>query len=293
VRRTLLFSLAALLILACGQKPAPVGGVKPKVAGPVLARVGDEELTRDQLLILFRGQIPPDPPKDKLEGVLESWANGELWTQEALRQGIGRDETTLLAVRNDERNLFARLLLSRIQDTITVTDAEIYDYYAKHKNDYAVSTSIMYMQLYDSLLAERIARKLKDGADFAATAREFSPEQVTFGAPTRYFVRSDTEMLLLTISPELNEEIFSLPKGASSRVVHTTVGARSMFWIIKCVDRRQVKTDVKFDDVREVITKELMPWKQQQVMESITEQLKKRTKFELKPENFYGPGSRR
>jgi foldase protein PrsA len=292
MKPTMLFVLAAVLLSSCGQKSAPVLGAKPKIGGPVLAKVGEEALTRDELLILFRGQIPPDAPRDKLQAVLESWVNGELWYQEAMRQNIGQDETTQIALLNEERNLIARMLLSRIQDTVTVTDAEVYDYYVKHKGDYTVSTSIMYVMLYDSLLAERVVQRLKQGGDFAAVAREFSADQVTLGEPTPYFLRNDTNIPLLRLSPELNETIFELEKGQTSGLVKASVAGRATFWIVKCMDRKQVKSDVKFDSVRGLIGEELLPWKQQQAIEHISGQLKKKTKVEITVDQFYGPAKR-
>jgi peptidyl-prolyl cis-trans isomerase C len=289
MKKALLFAIAAVLILSCGQKAAAPGAApKVKKGGPVLARVGDEVLTKDELMILFRGQIPPDPPKDKLQAVLQSWVDGEVWTQEAMKLGIGQDETTQLALRNEERNLLARLFLSKIQDTIRVTDADIYDYYSKHKDDYTVSTSITYMMLYDSVLAAQIARRIKGGADFDATAREFSPDQVTLGEKTPYFVRNDSNIPMLRLSPDLNQAIFGLDKNQVSDAIKVGVQGKNTFWIIKCMDRRKVKQDVKFDEVKGTIAEELQPWKQQQVIESVTDVFKKRNKIEINVDNFYG-----
>ena len=292
MRNAITLIVAALVLYGCGPKArtaAPEQTVKK--GGPVLARVGDQTLTRDELMILFRGQVPPDVPKDRLKAVLESWANGEVWYQEAMRQGIGQDETTQLAIRNEEHNFIARMLLAKIQDTLSVTDADVYDYFGKHKQDYMVSTSIKYLTLFDSSLAETISGKIKGGADFDATAHDFSPDQVSPGGPTPYFVRNDTTIPMLQLSPELNQTIFGLQKNEVSGVVPVNVSGKSTFWIIKCVDRKQVKSDVRFDDVKATIRNELLPFKQQAIVESVTDQLNKKTKVEITEDNFYTPGT--
>jgi hypothetical protein len=280
-----------LFALSCGQQAGSPGRVAPgRKKGPVLARVGDATLTRDELLMLFRGQVPADAPRDRLQAVLESWVNGQIWYQEAVRLGVGQDETTRLAMRNEEENLVARMLLSRVQDTITVTNADVYDYYSKHKDDYAVSTSISYLMLYDSALAERVRAKVATGTSFEAAGREFSPEQISVGEPTQFFVRSDTTIPLVRLSPELNQAIFGLEKGQISPVVRVGIAGRPTFWIVKCVDRRRVKQDVTFDKVKEFIGEELLPFKQQQTIEAITGQLMQKAKVEILIDNFYSRG---
>ncbi|MEO0109019.1 MAG: peptidyl-prolyl cis-trans isomerase, partial [candidate division WOR-3 bacterium] len=221
------FTILAVAILAGCVVRTPRSKSGPaKPSGPVLARVNDQTLTRDQLMILFRGQIPSDVPREKLQSVLESWVNGELWCQEAMRLGIGQDETTQLALRNEERNFIAHLLLARIQDTISVTDAEVYDYFTNNKDDYLNSTSISYLMFYDSALAEKVHERLAAGTDFASVAKDFSSDQVSVGEPTRYFLRNDSSLPLLQLSPELNRAIFRLNKGDISPVVRVSVSGK-------------------------------------------------------------------
>lgn len=288
MNKALLLLLTSMLLLGCGQKQATTASSKPKPGGPVLARVGDETLTRDELMILFRGQVPPDVPRDKLQAVLESWANGELWYQEAVRQGIGQDETTQLAMSNEEHNFVAQMLLRRIQDTLTVTDADVHDYFNQHKDDFAVSTSISYMYFFDSSLAATALGQVKSGASFEAATKTLSPDQVSLGKPTPYFLRNDSSVLLLQISPELNQTVFSLQKGDVSGVVKVNLQGKNTFWIIKCLDRRRVKSDVKYEDVQQNIRDELLPSKQSAVAESVSNELGRKTKVEVLPDNFYG-----
>ena len=106
MKRILFALVAALLLAGCPSKGTNAVSEKGKKTGPVLARVGTETLTRDELLLLFRGQVPPDAPREKLQQVLESWVNGEIWYQEAERRGIGKDETTQMALRNETHLLY-------------------------------------------------------------------------------------------------------------------------------------------------------------------------------------------
>lgn len=290
--KKILFAMVAVLLLAgCPHKGASSVSQPGKKTGPVLARVGDETLTRDELLLLSGGQVPPDVPREKLQEVLESWVNGELWYQEAERRGIGKDETTQMALRNQTRNAIASMLLARIKDSVSVSDAEVSDYFQKHKDDYTVGTKIMYIILRDQDSAGKVLADLRGGADFKTVAQQVSYEaQESRGQETPYFVRNDSSMMLLQVSPELNQAIFSLQPGQISDVIPVS-GAG--YWIVKCVDRKRLKSDVKLEDVRKAIGDELLPEKQTQAVDSFAAQLQQKTKVEVTVDNFYGPSGQK
>ena len=292
MNKALLLLLTSLLLLGCGQKKVAIAtpSSKPKPGGPVLARVGDETLTRDELMILFQGQVPPDVPRDKLQPVLERWANVELWYQEAVRQGIGQDETTQIEMSNREHSDIAQMMLNRILDTLTVPDADVYDYFNQHKDDYAVSTSITYLCVFDSSLAARVFDQVKSGTSFEAAAKQFSPDQATYGKPTPYFLRNDSLLPLLQVSRELNQTIFGLQKGELSGVVKVEVQGNNTFWIIQCLDRKRVKSDVNFNDVQQEIRGELLGARRQAVAANVSDELGQKTKIDIKTDNFYGSG---
>jgi peptidyl-prolyl cis-trans isomerase C len=292
--KKILFAMVAFLLLAgCPRKGATSVSQQGKKTGPVLARVGTETLTRDELMLLFRGQVPPDAPREKLQEVLESWVNGELWYQEAARRGIGRDETTQMALRNETRNAIASMLLARVKDSVSVSDSEVSNYFQKHKDDYTVGAKIMYIILRDQDTADKVLADLKGGADFKTTAQKMSYEaEQSRGQETPYFVRNDSNMFLLQLSPELNQAVFALQPGQLSDVITVTGAGGATYWIVKCVDRKRLKSDVKLEDVKKAISDELLPWKQTQVVDSFAAQLQQKTKVEVTVDNFYAPSPR-
>jgi parvulin-like peptidyl-prolyl isomerase len=195
-----------------------------------------------------------------------------------------------MALRNETRNAIAAMLLARIKDTVTVSDADVYDYFQKHKDDYTVGAKIMYIILRDPDLADKVLADVKGGADFQQTARQMSYEDTSSrGKETPYFVRNDSNMFLLQLSPELNQAIFSLQPGQLSDVVMVSGAGGATYWIVKCVDRKRLKSDVKFEDVKKAIGDELLPWKQKQAVDSFAAQLEQKTKVEVMVDNFYPP----
>lgn len=57
------------------------------------------------------------------------------------------------------------------------TEAEVYDYYLSHRDEYPADSSIhVYHIIFnDSLKAEEVLKKIKDGADFVEMAKEYYP----------------------------------------------------------------------------------------------------------------------
>jgi hypothetical protein len=100
-------------------------------------------------------------------------------------------------------------------------------------------------------------------------------------------------MFLLQLSPELNQAIFSLQPGQVSEVVSVAGAGGATYWIVKCVDRKRLKSDVKFEDVKKAIGDELLPWKQKQVVDDFGKQLEQKTKVEVLVDNFYTPAPRK
>jgi hypothetical protein len=296
----LLLLTAVLLLAACGRKPTPGASSPTRTSGPALAKVGDEVLTRDGFLILVKGiygqEVPPTLPREDIERFLDNWVNTELWYQAALRQNVGQDETTQALLRYSDRSSIASMMLRRTMDTATVSDAEVFDYYESHKDDYRVGTKVTIMVLRDAEVADKVVGLLRGGADFARTAREYSVDEPTRGQVIGPFVRDDSTVGLLTLAPELNEAIFALKKDSVSEAVKVplTAGEAPTFSyvIIKCVDRVPLKSDVKFEAVKRSLARELPALKRKRLMSAITEQLKKESKVQLTPDNFYAGAKR-
>jgi len=300
MKRLLLLVMAVILLSGCGRKTAPAGSAPTKKSGPALARVGDEVLTRDEFAVLVKGiygqDVPPSLPREDIERFLDNWVNTELWYQAALRQNVGQDETTQALLRYSDRSSIASMMLRRTMDTATVSDADVFDYYEQHKDDYRLGTKVTIIVLRDPATAEKVAGLLHGGADFERTAREYSVDEPTRGTVIGPFVRDDSTVGLLTLAPELNEGIFALKKDSISDAIKVPLSAGETpvfsYVIVKCLDRVPLKSDVKYDAVKRSLARELPALKRKRLMNDITEKLKKETKVELTPDNFFGGAKR-
>ncbi|HVP36116.1 MAG TPA: peptidylprolyl isomerase [Terriglobales bacterium] len=112
------------------------------------------------------------------------------------------------------------------------TDAEIYDYYVAHRDSFPPDSSIhVYHIIFsDSLKAEEVLKKIKDGADFVEMAKEYYPgeKEIRDVAYDLGFI-SDKD-----ISPGFYKTAAQLKEGEVGGPVKTDWG----YHIIKVVERR-------------------------------------------------------
>jgi parvulin-like peptidyl-prolyl isomerase len=135
---------------------------------------------------------------------------------------------------NDFRMKEARLRVRRegtLQGYIP-SDAEVYDYYVAHRNDFFPDSSIhVYHIIFsDSLKAEEVLKRIKDGADFVEMAKEYYPgeKEIRDVAYDLGFI-SDKD-----ISAEFYKTAAQLKEGEVGGPVKTDWG----YHLIKVVERR-------------------------------------------------------
>lgn len=242
---------------------------------PFIARVGNSVLTKKEL----DAQIPEGAflTRENLPIILDKWINSELLYQEAKRQGLDKKSGMQIQLKQLVKEYLANQLLEQIQGQISVSQAEILSYFTKHKEDFLSEVKIMRIVLPDEVIAQKTLEELSGGRDFAELARERSIDKVLEkGVPTKYFSRGVGD-------PTLEEAIFALKPGAVSEVIKTQEG----YQIIKLIDKKKVKKDIPFSEVKEYIESVLTLQKGRQYLDSLLQSLKSKTKIETKPENYF------
>ncbi len=144
----------------------------------------------------------------------------------------------------DNETAKARYVVFRINDVTldsnVVTDTDIENYYFAHKEEYLVPEKrrILYTlfeekpskedstAIYE--LAQELIQQLRDGADFAAFADEYSDDKSAKGGDLGFFERG-------RMVPEFEEAAFATPVGEISGPVLTKFG----YHIIKVTDKKR------------------------------------------------------
>jgi len=270
----MVFAAVSVVFLAgCPEKPK----------GPALVTVNNEQLTKEE----FDALVPEGytVTRENLPGVLDKWVSNALMYQEAVRQGVDKEPKVKHALKRLQRDYLVNELLQRITGSITVSQAEIMQYFNAHRDEFSYEAKIVRIILPDSAAAEQTLAELRAGADFAKLARERSQDMLLeAGQESRYFARGVGDPRMGG-DPDMEEAIFALDKGEISDVLDTQEG----FMIVRLMDKKKVKADVSVAEVREYIEAVLSYRKNHEVVDRTLSDLREKAKVELQPEAYFTP----
>lgn len=139
-------------------------------------------------------------------GSFESWLQANQWTEEAFREALTYE-----------------MLTERVSTRVTVdTPLTVPQVRAR------------YIQVDDAALAQSLLEQVRNGADFAALAREHSLDGATAldGGDLGYFSRGTL------LVPELEEVAFNLQVGETSDVITASNadGSQTVYYLVQVVD---------------------------------------------------------
>lgn len=244
-------------------------------SGSVVARVGNTKLTKAELI----AQIPEELKvnQENLPFLLEKWINSELLYQEAVRQGLTKDEKLKYQAQQLAKEYIVNALLEQEAAKVKIPSSELLAYFNQYKEDFMNEVKIRRIVLQSEDLAERTLTEIKGGGNFSQLAKERSIEQTPDkGEPSRFFGRGITE-------PALEEAIFALKPGEVSEVMQTSEG----YQIIQMVEKKQVRKEIGFSEVADYIESALSLKQSRIMFDSLITDLRSKGKFQTFPEVYF------
>ena len=159
-------------------------------------------------------------------------------------KNLAREGSSLETVKKEIRSQIVRmkLLKKEVRDRIMITDAEIGEYYNKHRQEYEGKESVRIKQLLLLLptsasqdekmklkqQALRLRERIIKGESFDALTAQYSQGPAAVQGGDVGFVEKGT------IIPEVETVAFSLPAEQVSDVIESSMG----FHIIKVIDKK-------------------------------------------------------
>ena len=274
---------AAAFMAGCNgsKNGAPAAG-GPAPVGPTLASVNGDKLTAPEL-----DSLSPEGfqiTRDNLPKILDKWVSNTLMYEEAVRRGIEKEPQVQAHVKRLERDYLVNELLDRMTSSIKVGQDQLMQYFNQHKDEFSYEVKITRIVMADSMMAVQTAAEIKAGADFQKLAKERSQDALLeAGQESRYFARNIGDPRNGG-DPGVAEAIFALSPGQVSDVVPSQEG----YQIIKLVDKKKVKADVAFADVKDDIQSILAYRRSQTMVDSVLTALRATAKIELKPDAYFG-----
>ena len=217
----------------------------------------------------------------ELSKIAKTYANDAEMNVALAKQGMTRADL----LKEIEKNLIVnKFIQENATKKVTVTPAELSDYYSKHTEDFRhpdiVRTSEIAIMVKDGApdaedqaakkKAEALLARAKKGEDFAKLAKENSMDSsAAQGGDIGWVASGDS-------APEYEQAAFALAVGGVSDVVRTADG----YYIIKVTGKKKAGLDT-LDQVQAELTDFLKAQKNQEEVGKLVEGLRAQAKIEV------------
>jgi parvulin-like peptidyl-prolyl isomerase len=195
---------------------------------------------------------------DQLNNLKQQYFNGDekKYQDELKAQGV-TEEDVLADIR---AQLISQKIYDQINEGVTVTDAEVQQYYDDNKTQFTAPESREVAHILvgpkDKALAEDIYQQLQNGADFAELAKKYSTDtQSAKDGGKLNDVRG-------TFVPEFEDVAFSLETGEISKPVKSQYG----WHIITALEDTKPESTTPFSEVKTSLHDQLLKQKKDERM---------------------------
>ncbi len=213
-----------------------VGTTEVKPGNPVVAKVGDQEITRVDVFN-FITQLPPNmrqlPVEQLYPLALEQVINGKLVEGKIDSDKLAQDPEVLKQIEMAKTQIIRSTFIQQEVDK-QLTEDKLKAAYDKMVAEFPKTeeAKAAHILVEDEAKAKEIITKLNDGGDFAALAKENSKDATAAnGGDLGYFAKTD-------VVKEFGDAAFGLEKGAYTK---EPVKSQFGFHVIKLEDKRTRK----------------------------------------------------
>ncbi|MCX6829293.1 MAG: peptidylprolyl isomerase [candidate division Zixibacteria bacterium] len=253
----LLMAALALFLPGCGKK-----------ANPVLAKVGGDEITSQDLNDIFDRSgsrfLSFEDEYNSRHTILDSLVIQQLLIQAAYKKRIdASEEVNRIVLASTDKFLLDILYQREITDKIKITDQEVQDFY--DKLEYKLKAS--HILLPSQEMGRMVMDSLKGGASFEEMAVNHSvdPSARTNRGDLGYFIWG-------RMDPSFQEQVFKLNPGEMSEPFQTRYG----WHIVKMMDRVPNDQRQGFEQMKAGIRASLENIKTSTLMEQFRNKLKEK-----------------
>lgn len=205
-----------------------------KPGNPVVAKVGDNEVTRADVLGFIQ-TLPPQTRQMPLNRVfpvaLEQVITSYVINTKAKGVNLDSDPRVKAQLDRVKQNIVREVFLqNKVEEKLT--DERVHEAYEAYAANFPKidEVRVRHILLEDKAKAQEVLKKLKDGADFAELAAEYSIDNTAQnGGEVGYFAKNE-------VVPEFGEAAFAAEVGALvAKPVKTEFG----YHIMEVTEKRQ------------------------------------------------------
>ncbi len=229
--------LAASLFVGCANRPK----------GPVVARVGESELTLDDLYKSIPPEFSDFITREQIVNYVKQWIDNKILYYEAIRLKIDKEEAIRQRLRHMKEDMLCAEMISRSAvspQEIKVPEAAIESYFDENKSKFVREKNVAkYLQITcDDINTAWKVRSLVTPTNFLSLAAQYSKVPPADPKVLSYVKLGD-------IPPELAQEISSTKINGTTNVIKTA----GSYCIVRVLDKQPKGTMCQLPEVRDDI----------------------------------------
>jgi len=266
-------------LVALAAATVGVSGCGKKASDPVVARVGNVNITQSQLAARL-DELPPyakeqfGTPQGMID-FLQRMVDEEVLYQAAKQRGYDRDpEVTKVVDAVKRRSMIQTFYQKELEAAVQIPDADVQKYYDEHGEQFQQRAKIKFRHVMTNtkVEAERARKRLLGGEDFAVVAREMSTDVSTKGAGgLTGSVALGQGLAKLGMDPGFIERLFQWKPGEVTEPLKSEKG----WHVIRIEEKLEARTK-PLEEVKEDIVNSLKPAKVRELYDKTLEDLKKK-----------------
>jgi len=265
-------------------------GDEAAVSSRIVARIGDEEISRSELDESFDRLSPWlkerfDSP-DKKEEYLRQYVAEELLWRKARELELDKDPAIRTMVEDAERKIVVEALIKEeLQDKIVMDENDLKNFFLANQKAYEQKQRAKISLIKSGMIeaARKLYEKLEAGEDFSALAEEFSIHEDTAerGGACRDWVVDGEDTLGIGYVDKVCEAVFSLSEGEISDIVE--IG--DAYYIFR-LDDYQPARERSFEEVQKEVAADYYARKLSSAYEKLLDQVLRTEEVTLYPEQL-------
>ncbi|MHC4475649.1 MAG: peptidyl-prolyl cis-trans isomerase [Planctomycetota bacterium] len=266
--------------------------------GKIVAEIGAEKMTQADLDAIIESEIDnrlsvwsafmtPEQLNEQKKQMLQqhqepqakqrylqTWLTQEILYRQALEEKLPEEASVKQVLAEQARAVLSQHIMNReLADKIHVTETDLQTYYSANKDKYLepAKANISHIVVEDQNQAVELIKRIKEGEDFAALAKQLSQDETTKekGGKIDSDVTPGAHVPGIGSAPELSQKIFAAQAAALLDEPFKTEKG----WEIVRVDQKQAERQKGFDEVREQVMSTLLTQKRQDVQQDYVKQM--------------------
>jgi len=258
-----LFLLLVLAVVGC-QSPKPL-------PGEIVARVGDQYLTRTQVMLLVPSSLEEDTKEQYMRNIIDRWVELQVLAKAAESEGIELTELQRFELEKMRLEMLAtRYIQNKLSGDVLITDEEIEEYYQQNQKEFVRDADEVHLvHLFLEKLDRAIVNEIRQSKELLAVIeKNYLDRQITT-------MREKNGDLGYVQVQDLRPEIRKTVRFARTGRIYGPIKSSDGYHYIQVLDKKKAGTIRSLELVRSGIELRLKMEKREEALKALKVALKK------------------